>query len=157
VVRSARRKRTVGAQLRGDVLYVHVPGWMSANDEDKWVREMTRRFHRRLATDAIDLAERVAVLARRHQLPAPRSARWAHMASRWGSCTPATGDIRLSDRLARFPTWVLDYVIVHELAHLVVPDHSADFWKLVARYPKAERARGYLIAKSGDATDADAD
>jgi predicted metal-dependent hydrolase len=79
------------------------------------------------------------------------------MASRWGSCTPATGDIRLSDRLARFPTWVLDYVIVHELAHLVVPDHSADFWKLVARYPKAERARGYLIAKSGDATDADAD
>ena len=66
--------------------------------------------------------------------------------SRWGSCTPATRTIRLSTRLAAFPDWVIDYVIVHELAHLVVHGHGPDFWDLVNRYPRTERARGYLIA-----------
>jgi predicted metal-dependent hydrolase len=61
--------------------------------------------------------------------------------------------VRISSAVARFPPWVLDYVIVHELAHLRRPDHSRAFWKLVERYPRAERARGYLIAKSGMADD----
>ncbi len=59
----------------------------------------------------------------------------------------ADGDIRLSLALADYPTWVRDYVIVHELAHLTVPDHSPSFWRLVNRYPMTERARGFLIAK----------
>ena len=42
------------------------------------------------------------------------------------------------------PDWVLDYVLVHELAHLVVPGHGPQFWSLVDRYPRTERARGYL-------------
>jgi predicted metal-dependent hydrolase len=72
------------------------------------------------------------------------------MTARWGSCTKATSSIRISTRLGPFPDWVLDYVIVHELAHLVHLDHSPAFWELVHRYPRAERATGYLIAKSGD-------
>ena len=63
--------------------------------------------------------------------------------------TPATYSV--SDRLAGFPLWVVDYVLVHELAHLAVPRHSKPFWTLVNRYPKAERARGFLIAKGLDA------
>ena len=78
------------------------------------------------------------------------------MSSRWGSCTPATGEIRIATAVRGFPPWVLDYVIVHELAHLEEANHSPRFWKLVGRYPRAERARGYLIAKSGD-SEADAD
>jgi predicted metal-dependent hydrolase len=77
------------------------------------------------------------------------------MKSQWGSCTPSSSTIRLSSRLAAFPNWVLDYVIVHELAHLVVLAHNDEFWKIVHQYPKAERAIGYLIARSDDAEDID--
>ena len=65
---------------------------------------------------------------------------------RYGSCTPATATIRISTRVAQMPLWVLDYVLVHELAHLLEANHSPRFWELVARYPLSERARGYLIA-----------
>jgi hypothetical protein len=69
---------------------------------------------------------------------------------RWGSCTSSDGSIRLSNRLASYPSWVLDYVLVHELAHLVHADHGPAFQALVARYPLAERATGFLIAKGYD-------
>jgi hypothetical protein len=81
-------------------------------------------------------------------LPQATTIEWVgNQDSRWGSCSTGTGTVRISDRVAAFPPWVVDYVIVHELAHLVEANHSAAFWKLVARYPKAERARGFLIAK----------
>jgi hypothetical protein len=150
VVRSARRKRTVGAHLRGGVLVITVPSWMTVAEEQLWRDRMVARYRRRLDADRIDLRERSTTLARRFDLPRPQHIRWADdMTTRWGSCTPASGTIRLSSRLASLPNWVIDYVIVHELAHLAVPAHNAEFWKLVARYPRAERAIGYLMAKSG--------
>ena len=156
VTRSARRRRTVGSRLVGDTLRITIPSWMSAAEEQRWVESLTARYRRRQAADRIDLAERAVTLARRHDLPRPREIRWVDdMTTRWGSCTPGTGTIRLSSRLARFPDWVVDYVIVHELAHLEHADHSPAFWRLVHRYPRAERAIGYLIAKSGDAEDED--
>lgn len=151
VVRSARRKRTSAARLAGDTLQIRLPAWMSAKEEAHWVAEWTRRFERKTATDRIDLTERAATLARRHGLPVPRQITWSDgMRTRWGSATPALGSVRLSSALARFPDWVVDYVIVHELAHLEQPNHTPEFWRLVERYPKAERARGYLLAKGGE-------
>jgi predicted metal-dependent hydrolase len=61
--------------------------------------------------------------------------------------------IRISSRAAALPSWVLDYLLVHELAHLEVAGHGPHFWRLVNRYPLTERARGYLMAldhRSGD-------
>lgn len=151
VFRSTRRKRTVGAQLQGGVLKVSVPSWMSRAEVDQWTEKMAASFRRKQSADRIDLETRAVTLARRYRLPRPTHIRWADdMVSRWGSCTPTTGHIRISNRLASFPDWVVDYVIVHELAHLEVHGHGADFWQLANRYPKAERAIGYLIAKAGD-------
>ena len=84
-------------------------------------------------------------------LPVAREIRWSDdMRSRWASCTPATSTIRVSTRIAAFPDWVVDYVLIHEMAHLLHAGHGADFWLAVSVYPRTERAIGYLIAKSGD-------
>lgn len=148
VVRSARRRKTVQARQVGDVLRVSIPAAMSVRDEQRHVAEMVRRWRRRTDAGAVDLEARAAGLAARHRLPRPTAIRWvANQDHRWGSCTPADGTVRISDRLASEPPWVLDYVIVHELAHLSVAGHGPRFWALVARYPRAERARGFLMAR----------
>jgi predicted metal-dependent hydrolase len=149
VIRSARRRRTVHAQLVDGEIVVRVPARMTKKDEAKFVAELVERIEKKEVRTAIDLDQRSRDLARRHDLPLPTSIRFVdNQKSRWGSCTIDSGDIRISSKLADYPVWVLDYVIVHELAHLVVPDHSAAFNALVDRYPKAERARGYLTAKA---------
>ncbi len=158
VIRSPKRRKTVQARLVDGVVQVSIPARMSAKEEANWVAEMVSRFERRAATAPIDLGARAEVLAARYSLPQPASIRWVdNQEWRWGSCTPADRTIRLSSRMAGFPAWVVDYVIVHELAHLVVGGHGADFWALVDRYPRSERARGYLIAKSDDDGDGDGD
>ncbi len=65
---------------------------------------------------------------------------------RVGSCSPYQKRIRISDRIIDMPQWVQDYVIIHELAHLIHPNHSKAFWEKVHHYIYAERAKGYLIA-----------
>ena len=158
VFRSAKRRKTVSARQVGDVLQIRIPARMSAAEEQHWVDEMRRRFAAKNRTGRVDLTARAATLVTRHRLPNPTSVRWvSNQNQRWGSCTVTTGEIRLSERLADFPDWVLNYVIVHELAHLVEADHGPRFQALVDRYPRAERARGYLIAKSGDAGSGDPD
>jgi predicted metal-dependent hydrolase len=148
VVRSAKRRKTVSAREVDGVIRVSIPATMTRADEAKWVDEMVKRLARKATSDAVDLEERAAALAARYGLPRPDAIRWVgNQASRWGSCTPADRTIRISDRLAGFPPWVLDYVLVHELAHLRVAAHDERFWALVHRYPKAERAIGYLMAK----------
>ena len=151
VVRSKKRRRTVSAQMHGDVLRVSIPSWMSKTEEATNVAEMVRRFKRKIATQEVDLAERARILAKRYSLHTPNDIEWAeNLTSVWGLCTPSTKSIRLSTRLVGFPSWVLDYVIVHESAHLHVSGHGPDFWEITRRYEKTERAIGYLIAKAGD-------
>jgi len=151
IVRSARRRKTVQAVLSDGVIRLHVPARLSQREIDEYAAELVPRLERRFRSDHIDLDQRADALARRFSLPRPRSVVWAdNQRKRWGSCHPSTGDIRISTRLAAYPPWVLDYVIVHELTHLVHADHSPAFQALVDRYPRAERARGYLLAQQDD-------
>ncbi len=157
VVRSPRRRKTVTAYREGDTVVVLLPSRMTKREEAHWVTTMLQRLEqrerRRQPPGDQELERRARLLAARYLDGAvePRSVRWvSNMRNRYGSCTPDGKTIRLSDRIAPYPAWVRDYVLVHELAHLAVPNHSAAFWRLVARYPLAERARGFLIAKGLD-------
>jgi hypothetical protein len=149
VVRSRRRKRTIAAYVADGKVRVLVPAGLPPDEEAALVKEMTAKAIRRFSTTKVDLTERAASLANQYGLPLPTSIEWSdRQLVRWGSCTPGQRQIRISSRLASMPTWVLDWVILHELAHLVVHNHGPRFQKLVAAYPLGERAEGYLIAKS---------
>ncbi len=150
VRRSARRRRTVSAYQDGDRVVVLIPAGFTRAQEREWVDTMvtriTRQMRRRRPSDA-DLSSRAAELSARYLdgRACPSSVAWVeNQNSRWGSCSTAQGTIRLSSRLRGMPQWVIDYVLLHELAHLIESNHSARFWALLAAYPRTERARGYL-------------
>lgn len=151
--RSERRKKTIAAEIVGDCLVVFLPERLSRADEQRWVATMAERMAQRRRRERLNgdgaLEARAADLGNRYLDGVKcQDIKWVdNQKSRWGSCCPDRGSIRLSTALADFPPWVRDYVIVHELAHLVVADHSDAFWELVNRYPLTERARGFLIAK----------
>jgi hypothetical protein len=151
----------VSARREGDTVIVFIPGWMSDSEERRWVDEMVRRLERseerkrspgRTGDDA--LKRRSMELSRRYLDGAavPSTVRWVRpMRTRWASCTPVDRTIRISERLRDTPGWVVDYVLVHELAHLLEPGHDEKFWAWVHRYPRAERAMGYLEGLSAAA------
>ncbi len=129
---------------------VLLPARMSKAEEREWVTTMVARLmkseERRRPSDAA-LAKRAENLSNRYLegLARPRTVRWVeNQQQRWGSCTPADKSIRLSSRLQGMPSWVVDYVLLHELAHLLEKGHTPAFWRLVDQYPKAERAKGFL-------------
>lgn len=150
VRRSPRRRRTVSAYREGDRTVVLIPAQMSAKEEERWVRAMLDRLERRERRSALDesaLGRRAFALSEQYLdgRARPVSVRWVgNQAARWGSCTPVDGTIRISDRVRGLPEYVLDYVLLHELAHLLVPNHGPKFWALLDAYPRTERARGYL-------------
>lgn len=150
VRRSSRRRRTVSAYREHDRTVVLLPARMTADEERRWVTVMLDKLaaqeHRRMLSDE-ELAARAAELSERYLRgrARPANVRWVtNQNARWGSCTPATGSIRLSHRLQGMPEYVIDYVLLHELAHLLVPGHGPGFWALLEGYPRTERARGFL-------------
>lgn len=80
----------------------------------------------------------------------PQRLRIAAQKTRWGSCSPR-GTVSLNWRLLLAPSEILDYVIVHELCHLLHANHSARFWREVARVvPDHERHRRWLREHGGE-------
>ena len=152
IVRSARRTKTVEARVVDGVLVVRAPARMSDEELAPVVARLRERLAARQAREALDdseLERRAEQLNRQYFNGKLRwqSIRWvSNQASRFGSCTPSQGTLRISHRVAEMPAFVRDYVIVHELAHLLEANHGPRFWKLVNRYPRTERARGYLMA-----------
>jgi predicted metal-dependent hydrolase len=153
VRRSARRRRTVTAYRELGRTVVLIPAAFSPAEERRWVAQMVAKLQTREERRRRSLGGDTELMGRARALSAahldgaaqPLSVRWVdNQHRRWGSCTPADGSIRLSTRLRTMPEYVVDYVLVHELVHLLEPGHDERFWALVARYPRAERARGFL-------------
>ena len=168
--RSARRRRTLSARMEGTSVLVMVPMGMREAGQDRQVMELVdkvtksdarRRHH---ASDE-ELTLRALRLCRKYLGPRvndmvePTSVRWvSNQNTRWGSCTPSTGQIRLSDRMIEFPDWVVDHVLAHELCHLVEGHYNRRFHELLAGFPNAKRAEGFLtgfqwaVADQADST-----
>lgn len=149
VRRSTRRRKTATAFWQDDTVVVVLPAWMRPPESDAMVENLVRRVLAQRpnchASDD-DLAARAAFLAERYLSGTlPGSIRWvANQLHRWGSCSLASRDIRVSDRLKVVPDWVLDAVLVHELAHLDEPSHSDRFRRMAGRYPRMDDADTFL-------------
>ena len=157
VRRSSRRTRTVTAYRERDTIVVLIPQRMSKADEQTFVRDMVQKVLAREARAWPPGATTSCALRAHHlaatylapavdQLPLPAGVFWVtNQQQRWGSCTPSTGLIRLSHRLQPMPAWVVDYVLVHELAHLVEPTHSESF--LAAGRPLSGCRKGQGLSR----------
>jgi predicted metal-dependent hydrolase len=159
IVRSRKRKKTVQAREENGKIYVYLPAGMSREEEKKYVEELVKKMERRKRRRELNSDES---LSRRAQELNEKyfggklefEIKYVtNQSRRFGSCTPQDKKIRISDRLVDMPSWVRDYVIVHELAHLIQPDHSKKFWEMVNRYKYTERARGYLMAVGMESDD----
>jgi predicted metal-dependent hydrolase len=152
IIRSKRRRKTVQAREVDGIMEILAPAYMSDKELEPIIRNLTARIskHKELAKlDDQVLEKRADSLNRRYfdNTLKWKSIRWAsNQNKRHGSCNTARGTILISHRIAEMPRFVLDYIIVHELAHLIEPNHSQRFWDLVYQYPKVERAKGYLMA-----------
>lgn len=153
VIRSCRRRKTVSARLVRDTLVVSAPADLPGERLQIFIADFTARFQRRRLREALNrdggLESRARELNDRYFGSALRWDSIEYVTGqerKYGCCDCRAGRIRISHRVGAMPGWVSDYVIVHELAHLKVPRHDRAFWDLVARYPLAERARGFLIA-----------
>lgn len=152
IVRSRNRAKTVSARAVDGVFVVQAPAHMSDEELQPVIDKLMVRWQNRQQTMDLDDAqlERRARELNRQYFGGKlkwQSICWvSNQNTRHGSCTPSQGTIRISHRMAAAPAFVRDYVLVHELAHLLEPNHGPRFWRLVNQFPRTERARGYLMA-----------
>lgn len=136
--------------MEGDTFVVLMPAGLPAAVEQRHVEQLLGRVQRAQSKRRLqqeDLQGRARDLSRRYLdgRAEPTSIRWvSNQQQRWGSCSPATGAIRLSSTMEGMPAWVIDSVIVHELAHLIEPNHGPRFKALVHRYERYAEASSYL-------------
>lgn len=154
IVRSKNRRRTVGAKLIKNVMWVYAPQSMADDELNKFIDKFSKRFRKKSLKDELNRTQELKIVAENlnHQYFSGRlniqSIEYSSQQDKiFGVCDYRTRKIRISHRLTKVPTWVRDYVIIHEMAHLIEPNHSKAFWGIVSRYKLTERARGYLMGK----------
>jgi predicted metal-dependent hydrolase len=161
ILATRRRRRTVAARLRSGVLELMVPESMPQAERERWAEAMRKRLERRLKR-SLPTDERLERRARAlNERLFGGMLRWTsigfgEMKNQWASCAFTVGEIRVANRAARLPDWVIDYLLVHELAHLRHSDHGAGFHEMANRYELTERAKGYLMALDHAAAEVDA-
>jgi predicted metal-dependent hydrolase len=153
IIRSRRRRRTVGARLVNNTLLISAPELLSEERLEKIVTDFKSKFERKKLKDELDRKYRLPEIAAKlneryfdNGLKINSIEYVTVQNSKLACCNYRTGHIRISHRIGFMPDWVRDYVIIHEMAHLIEPNHSRAFWDIVCRYKLAERARGYLMA-----------
>lgn len=152
VIRSKKRKKTVQAKVVKNTLLIYLPAGLKQSEESRWIRKMKQQIERKQRKQALNstnqLQQRAEYINNKYfDGKLDFSIQFVtNQTSKHGSCTPASKTIRISDEIADYPRYVQDYLIMHELTHLLYPNHSQQFWKKVNEYPNVERAKGFLHA-----------
>jgi biotin synthase-like enzyme len=151
-VRSSRRLRTVSARLVRNTLLIRAPLAISQERLDKIINKFKLRFEKKRLKSCLDRNDNLIERAQRineeyfaNRLKVNSIKYVTNQNSRFGCCNYRCANIRISHRIGLMPEWVRDYVILHEMAHLIEPNHSKAFWDIISRYKLAERAKGYLM------------
>ena len=147
---SERRRKTVAAYWEGPRIVVLVPQRMAKRDRQAYAEELAAKLianrNKTRPTDS-GLHERAMYLSRTFLASeaVPTSVQWStRQIHRWGSCTATDGTIRVSARLQGAPQFVIDAVLVHELAHLLHSDHSPAFYERANKFPRQHDAELFL-------------
>ncbi len=154
IIRSERRRKSVSAKLKDGRIIIRAPQAISDEELEPIIANLKAKLLRKAQITPQTNQQLAARAQEMNRDYFDGKLRWhsikyvTNQNTLYGSCTPSTGKIRLNDRLATMPEFVRDYVIMHEICHLVEANHSDRFWALVNRYPLTERARGYLMALS---------
>jgi predicted metal-dependent hydrolase len=150
----SRLRRTVRWMLRGSEIQMRVPQSMNRSQIEKMIEDILPRIarQRKRARKQAD----VNLMTRAAEINAAyfggeltwHTIRWVkNMDRRLGSFTTGgttDGDIRISERIRRWPQYVIDYILAHEMCHRIFPNHSAEFWAYLSRYPHTEKAIGFV-------------
>ena len=139
--------------MDGDALLVMAPEDIPDEELEKHIVKLQAKvqdkIQHRISPKNDGHLERRAIYLNRKYFKGALSWNWIRYSDRqvrrYGSCTPEDKTIRISTKMVKMPQWVEDYVIYHELAHLLVPNHGQKFKELIGRYPLAERAKGFLM------------
>jgi predicted metal-dependent hydrolase len=157
--RSQRRRRSVSARLVNDLLLINAPLALSQDRLDKIISDFKLKFERQKLKTELDKEKNISDLASAlnekyfdNKLKIESIEYVTNQNSRFGCCNYRTAKIRISQKIGLLPRWVRKYVLIHEMAHLIEPNHSRAFWDIVCRYKLTERARGYLMAASMNMT-----
>jgi predicted metal-dependent hydrolase len=152
ITRSNKRVKTVSARAVNGVLEVSAPAHISDAELLPIIEKLKNRLGKREKRKTLSDQDLEQLAAHMNQKYFQGKLTWNSISwstrqnKRYGSCTPSDRTIRISHQLEKLPKFVLEYVVMHELAHLLEGNHGPPFWKLVNRYPYTERARGYLMA-----------
>ena len=156
IIRSRRRLRTVSARLLNDTLLINAPFVLSQERLEGIVADFKLKFERKKLKENLDKEHNLLAMASLlnekyfdNKLQVKSIEYVTTQNSRFACCNYRTAKIRISHKIGLMPKWVRKYVIMHELAHLIEPNHSRAFWDIVSRYRLTERARGYLMAVGG--------
>lgn len=160
IIRSKRRRKTIQTKYADGRLWIYLPFGMNPKEEEKWIKKMIERneqWAKKKTFKKSDswLMHRAQELNKKYFNGSLQfSIKFVlNQNTRYGSCTSVDRSIRISERVKTMPSWVQNYIIIHELAHLIYPDHSKKFWDKVHQYKYAERAIGYLIAIGAETID----
>ena len=153
IIRSPNRRHTVSAKMVNDCLVVAAPLRLSEENLTKIVSDFKLKFEKKKLKEELDrnqpLAEIAALLNKKYfsnRLKINSIEYVTGQNSKFGCCNYREGHIRISHKVGLMPKWVRNYVLIHEMAHLIEPNHSKAFWNIVCRYGLTERARGFLYA-----------